>query len=238
MPAASTIALWQSLSAVGGRSLDAGQCSSLERYLDLLLEANRRVNLTRIRDRATAEIEHVADALTLLRYLPAAPSGVADLGSGGGVPGIVLAIARPDCRVTLIESIGKKAAFLRRVCDDLHLANASVLAERAETVGRGVHRETFEVVTARAVADLALLLEWSMPLVRVGGRLLAMKGPRVATELSACASLLQPLGASALRLHRVDVVELSGRCIVEVAKIGSTDSRYPPDPTRAGRRRR
>lgn len=236
VPDEPTIATWQSLSGMAGKALEAGQVAALGRYLDLLLEANRRVNLTRIRDRRSAEIEHVADALTLLRFLPAEPCEIADIGSGGGVPGIVLAIARPDCRVTLIESIGKKASFLELACRELGLSRVGVLAERAETVGRGERRERFDVVTARAVAEMATLLEWSMPLLRVGGCLLAMKGPRVTTELAGCERWLRPLGAARPVVRELDIPGLPGRRVVEVVKTAPTDSRFPPSPTRSRRR--
>lgn len=236
MPDEATIALWQTLFVVAGRTLEHGHVEHLDRFLELLLRANERMNLTRIRDRSSAEIEHVADALTLLRHLPRERCRLADIGAGGGVPGMVLAIARPDCSITLIESIRKKADFLRATANELRLVNTTVMCDRAETIGRSELRESFDVVTARAVAGLPTLLQWSMPLLRAGGRLLAMKGPKVADELPACRSLLRPLGAAEPCLHPVDVESLPGRCVVEVVKIASTDPRYPVSPTRARRK--
>lgn len=232
-----TIALWQSLAVRAGRSLDGVHVARLGQFLDLLLAANERMNLTRIRDRSSAEIEHVADALTLLRHLPRESVRLADVGSGGGVPGIVLAIARPDCSMALVESIRKKADFLKMAVAALSLNQATVICDRVESVGRSERRETFDVVTARAVAELPTLLEWSLPLLRVGGRLLAMKGPKVADELPACRSLLRPLGADEPNVHPVDVPQLPGRCVVEVVKTASTDPSYPSSPTRARRKR-
>src|SRR3954451_1106157 len=101
--------------------LSADQIARLSRYLDLLLEANQRMNLTRIADRAAAEVQHVGDALTVLPFLPKGTHELADVGSGGGVPGIPLAIARPDTRVTLLESTRKKANFLQEVVTKLSL---------------------------------------------------------------------------------------------------------------------
>src|SRR5207237_6190422 len=105
-------ALWDELAGRAGLSLTETQHSLLCRYLDLLLDANRRMNLTRITDRSVAEVQHVGDALTLLPLLPVGPHRLADVGTGGGVPGIPLAVARPDARVVLIESRKEKAAFL------------------------------------------------------------------------------------------------------------------------------
>src|SRR5205085_9631979 len=103
-----SIELWLRLSAAAGGSLDAVQQEKLSRYLDLLLEANRSINLTRITDRAAAEVQHVGDALTLLPFLPTDSFSLVDVGSGGGVPGIPLAIARPDAQVLPVESTKKK----------------------------------------------------------------------------------------------------------------------------------
>ena len=172
--------LWQRLAADAGRALDGEQVARLDRYLDLLLQANARTNLTRITGRADAQVRHVADALTLLRLLPAGPHRLADVGSGGGVPGIPLAIARPDADVTLVESTGKKADFLRDAASQLGLGNVGVFAGRAEAWAGG---PVFDVVTCRAVASLDKLLAWCQPLVADGGCLLAMKGPRLEEEL-------------------------------------------------------
>src|SRR5688500_1440653 len=111
--------LWNDLAARAGLTLTDDQHAQLSRYLDLLLDANQRMNLTRITDRAAAEVQHVGDALTLLPHLPPGEFRLADVGSGGGVPGIPLAIARPDARVMLVESTKKKAAFLKSAAAEL-----------------------------------------------------------------------------------------------------------------------
>jgi len=129
-------ALWQTLAQAAHIVLSPEQLASLHRYLDLLLEANASMNLTRIVDRSAAEVQHIGDALTLLPFLSTGPIQIADVGSGGGVPGIVLAIARPDATVCLIESTQKKARFLQIATVELKLSNVEVLSERAEAVGR------------------------------------------------------------------------------------------------------
>ena len=111
------------MAANAGRTLDASQHERLGQYLDLLLAANQTMNLTRITDRAAAELHHVADSLTVLPLLPQAEFRLADVGTGGGVPGIPLAIARPDAQVLLIESTRKKAAFLQSAIAELGLVN-------------------------------------------------------------------------------------------------------------------
>src|SRR4051812_498931 len=118
--------LWDDLGARAGVALSSDQHALLGRCLDLLLAANETMNLTRITDRAAAEVHHVADALTLLPFLPPGPHSLADVGTGGGVPGIPLAVARPDAQVLLVESTKKKAAFLRSAVEQLGLANVKV----------------------------------------------------------------------------------------------------------------
>src|SRR3954468_17773194 len=113
--------LWTTLATAANIQLIETQSALLSRYLDILLAANQTMNLTRITDRAQAELLHIADSLTLLKHLPPTPFSLADIGSGGGVPGIPLAIARPDARVLLIESTKKKAAFLRQAATELGL---------------------------------------------------------------------------------------------------------------------
>src|SRR3954464_8206573 len=113
--------LWNELAAQGEVALSPAQHDQLSRYIDLLLEANRRMNLTRIADRAAAEVQHVGDGLTVLPYLPKEAHRLVDVGSGGGVPGIPLAVARPDVSVVLVEATGKKAAFLAETAKALGL---------------------------------------------------------------------------------------------------------------------
>ena len=127
--------LWPTLARRANVELSPNQLAQLDRYLDLLLAANAKMNLTRITDRAAAEVQHVGDSLTLLPFLPPGQIRLADVGSGGGVPGIPLAIVRPDATVLLIESTKKKAAFLKQTIETLELKNASV-SESARRRGR------------------------------------------------------------------------------------------------------
>src|SRR5688572_20541126 len=197
--------LWNDLAARAGVTLSDEQHAGLSRYLDLLLEANARMNLTRITERAAADVQHVGDALTLLPFLPKGPHRMADVGSGGGVPGIPLAVARPDALVTLIESTKKKAAFLKDAVARLELANVTVLDQRAEDVGQSELRETFNVAVVRAVATTDWLAEWCLPLVQKGGKVLAMKGQRAAEELAAAARAIRLLNGGEPMVHPVEL---------------------------------
>jgi len=205
----------------------------LSRYIDLLLNANRRMNLTRIGSRDDAELLHVADSLTLLPHLPHGPHALADVGSGGGVPGVPIAIARPDARVSLIESTKKKASFLEEAAPALGLTNVTVDARRAEEVAHSPARETFDVAVARAVATLDWLAEWCLPLVKVGGRMLAMKGPKVQEELEAARRAARLVGGGEIDLHPVDLPGTTGHVIALIPKIRKTDPRYPRPATHA-----
>jgi 16S rRNA (guanine527-N7)-methyltransferase len=226
--------LWNDLAARAGLTLTDEQHAQLGRYLDLLLEANTRMNLTRITDRAAADVQHIGDALTLLPLLPKEAHRLADVGTGGGVPGIPLAIARPDARVVLIESTKKKAAFLSSAVESLGLKNVSVTDTRAEDAGQSpAFRETFDVVTARAVATLDWLAEWCLPLAKKGGKVLAMKGARAAEEVPAAAKAIKWLNGGEAVVHPVDLPGSEHRVIVEIPKRGKTDARFPRPATSA-----
>ncbi len=219
--------LWNQIAARAGVELSPQQIELLRRYLDLLADANSRMNLTRLTDRAQAELQHVADALTLLPFLPRDAHSLVEVGSGGGSPGIPLAIARPDVLVLLIEATKKKAAYLQSTVAALGLSNVTVSDQRAEDAGHGKYRGTFDVAVARAVGELVFITEWCLPLVKRGGRVLAMKGPRVREELPAVLAALKRLGGSTPVIHPVDLPGTENHLIVEIVKTGQTDSRLP-----------
>ena len=214
-------------------ALSSAQNDLLERYLDLLLAANEHMNLTGITDRATAKVVHLADSLTLLEYLGPPPGKLADIGSGGGVPGIPLAIARPDMQVVLIESTRKKAAFLDSAVAQLKLPNVRVLPQRAEEVAHGPRRESFDFVVVRAVAAMIWLAEWSLPLLKIGGKLLALKGPKSAGELPLPPRVLARLGGQTPLVHPSGRSDFAGHVIIEIPKSTPSDPHLPRDPTKA-----
>ncbi|MGF1634992.1 MAG: 16S rRNA (guanine(527)-N(7))-methyltransferase RsmG [Phycisphaerae bacterium] len=227
-------ALWNTLAADAGVALSAAQLAALARYLDLLIDANARMNLTRIVDRPSAEVRHVADALTLLRHLPVAAQSLVDVGTGGGVPGIPLAVARPDVAVTLVDATGKKCDFLRHAAAELGLNNVTVVHGRAETLGHGPLRASFDVAVARAVAHTAFLAEWLLPLVKPNGRALLMKGPKHAEELPEAAHALRLCGADVPHVDPVTTLPgVQGQVVVVLHKTRGTDYTLPRDPTRA-----
>lgn len=228
--------LWTQFAAAAGLTLSEERGALLGRYIDLLLEANAVMNLTRIEDRSGAEVLHVADALSLLPHLPRDGHRLVDVGSGGGVPGLPIAIARPDVSVTLVESTKKKAEFLSRAAGALGLGNVKVYADRAETLGRDFGRDAFDVATARAVGALNVLVEWCLPLVRKGGKFLAMKGARLNEELPASERAIRAMNGAHATVHPVELPGTEHHVILEITKIGKTDPKYPRSPADVKRR--
>lgn len=209
-----------------GIAFDDGDLVRLGAYLALLLDTNTRTNLTAIKDPDEAWTRHILDALTLLPIIAATDNPeprIIDVGTGGGVPGIPLAIVMPGARVALLEATGKKAAFLLETVHTLGLANVLVHHERAERFGhKKDQRESFDVVTARALGPLNVLCEFCVPLARPGGVVLAIKGQRADEELQDARHALGILGAKHLDTHQTP----TGRVVV-LEKTTRTPRPYP-----------
>jgi 16S rRNA (guanine527-N7)-methyltransferase len=178
------------------RAFSSERLSIAERYVELLATAGVERGLIGPREAPRLWDRHVLNCLALSTALPAEAS-VADLGSGAGLPGLVLAIGRPDLRVTLVEPLLRRATFLDEAVAELGLANVRVRRARAEELHG---QETFDVVTARALAPLDRLLGWGMPLVSAPGVLVAMKGSAAADEIRAAAGVVAKLGCEAPEL--------------------------------------
>lgn len=192
-----------------GVSLDDATLTKLGAFLALLLGMNEQVNLTAITEPAEAWSRHVLDALALVPLLADVPAGarLLDVGSGGGVPGLPLAIARPDLDVTLLDATEKKVAFLAATAAELGLSHVHAICGRAEEVDLGA---PFDVVTARAVAKLSTLLGWTAPFAKGGGRLLLIKGERADLELGEASKQLRRFRCEHLRTVRTP----TGRIVV------------------------
>jgi 16S rRNA (guanine527-N7)-methyltransferase len=202
----------------------------LQRYADLLLEWNRSVNLTGAR---TAEevAAQIADARRLQAMVWDGIKGVIDIGSGGGLPAIPLAIGLPTIEFTLLEANQRKCAFLEHVAGSLGLDNVTVAAGRAEDLGHNpTLREGFDRAISRAAARPAVLLELALPFVRTGGDLIAEVGPIDPRSLDEAARIL---GGGPPRLEHVPP---DGGMLLTVAKIGPTPARYPRRPGVPNRR--
>ena len=233
LPASYERALESGLAALG-LSLTPSARRAIDDHVRLLLAWTPAINLTSLRDPAEIATRHVLDSLSALPLLSGAGGrdGLLDLGSGGGYPGLPLAVAAPVARTLLVESIGKKARFLSTAVGALGLgARVAVAAERAESLARQpAHRERWPVVAARAIGDLAQLAELAFPLLSIGGRLIAWKRGDVAAELDAAARLLPRLGGGSIDVQPVRVPALQGHVLVVVTKRGATADEFPRDP--------
>jgi len=213
-----------------GIRLTAAQLAAFERYERELLEWNARINLTAIREPKQIRVIHFLDSLTCLCVMQGTPmERVIDVGTGAGFPGIPLKILYPKMRLTLVESVGKKANFCRHVVKNLGLEGVEVIQERAETVGQSpAHREKYDWALARAVAVLPVLSEYLLPLVRVGGAMLAMKGESGPAEAHASENAVRILGG---HLKKILPVTLPGvveeRYLVVIDKVAASPPGYP-----------
>lgn len=208
-----------------GVVLDAEAAERFNRYRDLLLAANEHVNLTRITDPDDVESRLFADSLSLLPHIAVTSTRLLDIGSGGGVPGLALAISRPDLRVTLLDATAKKVRFLAETADALGLDNVLALQGRAEELAHDRHhRERYDVVTARAVARLVTLVELALPFLAIGGRAILPKGSAAAEELAEARYAIGLFGGRARQLVET---EIEGTTLVVIDKRKPTPSAYP-----------
>jgi 16S rRNA (guanine527-N7)-methyltransferase len=227
------LAALHSGAALLGTPLDTEQQSKFATFLEMLLAANAEYNLTSVRDPETIVQRHFLESLALgreldRRLLLASESRALDLGTGAGFPGIPLRLAWPDLRISLLEATGKKAHFVEQVVAALGL-NATVLEGRAETLAREPRlRGTFDLVVARTVAALPVLIELALPFLKVGGTLAAMKGSRAGVELKESAAALVACGGEVIDyVPRIGSGPLG---VVLVQKRGITPDRYPRRP--------
>ena len=217
--------------AAWGLRLDEQWLARLEAYARLLAEYEE-ANVIGTRDFGRILLDHVLDSLSCYLFRPVADAGrLADVGSGGGLPGIPIKICVPGMGLTLIESTGKKARFLRRVVDELPLTGTEVVGGRVEDASRMVeHRGMYDVATARAVARLPVLAEYCVPLLKVGGWVVSMKGRLPDEELSEGERAAEKLGARVSELIRVPHLPEVGekeRRLVVIQKVRETPGKYP-----------
>jgi len=213
-----------------GLRLSRGQINALALYERELVDWNTRFNLTAIRDPQEIHTKHFLDSLTCVMALGERNLGrLIDIGTGAGFPGIPLKIVYPKLQVTLVESVGKKAEFCRHVVKVLDLKAVEVVQERVETLGQDpAYREQYDWAVARAVAILPALAEYLLPLVRVGGSMLAMKGESGPAEAHSAERALKILGGHLRQLLPVTLPGVAEeRYLVVIDKVAATPSGYP-----------
>ena len=231
-----------------GMRLTAEHTGLFQRYYEELVEWNRRFNLTTVVGYEEVQLRHFLDSLSCLLALPGwsrevvgcelpivcqpQPWQCLDVGAGAGFPGVPLKIVCPELRLTLLEATRKKVEFLLHLVDELGLKGVEVIWERAEALGRNPnYRERFDVVVARAVADLPVLSEFCLPFCRIGGRFIAQKGPEAEREVDEARLAMERLGG---RLREVKEIALPGqrqrRTLVVIDKVMPTPAAYPRRP--------
>lgn len=219
-----------------GICIPSGIESQFEIHGSMVIEWNQRLNLTRIPEEEMAE-KHFVDSLTLL-LVPEVERAhtVIDVGSGAGFPGIPLKIARPELTITLVDSLGKRVKFLDSVIKSLNLHGVSCYHRRAEEIGQDKeHREQYDVALARAVAPLVSLSEYLLPLVRVGGVMVAMKGPSGREEIPEAQRALTLLGGRVQNVIDTRLPSGDVRQLIVIEKVKGTPAQYPRRPGMAKR---
>lgn len=207
-------------------ALTGTQLDQLDAFARILVDYNQKVNLTAITDPEGIEDKHFLDSL-LFASQPEVAGKMVDVGAGAGFPGIVTKIYKPELELTLMEPTGKRVEFLKYACAQLGLTGVEFAKERAEEAARKVWRERFDLASARAVAGLPMLAEYCLPLVKVGGRFIAMKGPEADAEAKAAANALKKLGGRYEETRQFTLPDGSARGLVFCKKISQTPTVYP-----------
>lgn len=201
---------------------------------NIMLEQNKVMNLSAIRDESGVICRHFADSLTVAKHIPSGAK-VLDVGSGGGMPALPLAVARPDLHITALDATAKKTAYIASAAQKLGLSNISTICDRAEELGNDVkYREKFDVVCARAVAELRILAEWCVPFAKKDGLFIAMKGKNGVAELDYAANAVKTLLISLEKDDSFNLFDISAQNEADAArhifvfrKKAPTPSKYP-----------
>ncbi|NLT27485.1 MAG: 16S rRNA (guanine(527)-N(7))-methyltransferase RsmG [Dehalococcoidales bacterium] len=218
-----------------GVTLDSYQLNQFEIYYRNLVDWNERLNLTAITEAGEVQAKHFMDSLTLLPLIKGISMEslrIIDAGTGAGFPGIPIKIAMPDVKMALLEVTTKKARFLEHIITELQLSDIEVINERAEEAGhKSDYRESFDIVVSRAVAELAILAELTLPFCAVGGYLIAQKKGDIRLELENSLKAIEMLGGRLSSVDKVTVDELDDmRYLVIIQKISQTPQKYPRRP--------
>ena len=197
----------------------------------IMLEVNEQMNLTTITEYSQIILKHYLDSLTVSEYIPQ-NAEIIDVGCGAGFPSLPLAICRDDIKITALDSTAKRITYLQNTANKLGLTNLSGVAARAEAYGNdATHRESYDMAVARAVADLPVLCELCLPLVRQGGEFIAMKAAKGEDEFSRATNAIKKCGGDEETLIRADITadgnSFEKRCLIRVKKVAHTPKNYP-----------
>lgn len=211
-----------------------GVCFSVEqieqfyKYMNLLIEWNEKMNLTAITEPKEIILKHFIDSITILKYIDD-NSKLVDVGTGAGFPGVPLSIMNPTLKITLVDSLNKRLIFLQEVVKELNLKNIEIVHARAEEFGQNKnYREKFDIATSRAVANLATLSEYLVPLVKIGGKIISMKASNAKEEINDAQKAIEVLGGKIEKIEEFDLPESDiGRTIIIIDKNKCTPAIYP-----------
>lgn len=225
-----TIVQLKSLIQKSGLQMSESLITTIDKFVDIFIEKNKNINLVKVNDREEFLIKHIIDSLILDKYIDIKPgSQVADLGTGGGLPGLPLAIMHPDSRFTLVDSVQKKIRCVEEFASQLKLNNVTGLSDRLEDLGQNKkYRESFDIVFARALATLPVLLELAIPLVKTGGIFVAMKGPNYLEEASYSGNAMKQLKIESPDIKKYDLPEgLGSHYLLIFKKHRPASNAYP-----------
>ena len=212
--------------------LNEKQINQFNQYFTSLIETNKKVNLTRITEKDEVYLKHFWDSITPLFTFGSVLKGadtLCDVGAGAGFPSIPLKIMLPELKVTIVDSLGKRLNFLQGLITQLNLKNVTLVHGRAEDVGQNKqYREQFDVVTARAVANMAVLSEYCLPLIKESGNFIALKGPKAEDELKSAQKALKVLGGKVIAVKELKLPRSTEeRTLILIEKVQATPKKYP-----------
>lgn len=212
-----------------GISVSSDLIEKLEIYAKELKEWNEKINLTAITDDEGIAVKHFIDSLMLLKYVDIPEnSKIIDVGTGAGFPGLVIAAARPDVKVTLLDSTGKKLKVVNDIGEKMGLSNYEILNMRAEEAGqKKEYRELYDFATARAVAELRVLSEYCLPFVKQNGYFISMKGALADKEIENAFTALKTLSGKIEEKYSFNLCDAGERNIIKIKKISQIPTKYP-----------
>ena len=207
-------------------NIDDETQAKFSKYFDILVETNKYMNLTNITEHDEAYVKHFLDSLYVKNAIDLSSYTLCDVGSGAGFPSVPLAITNKNANVTIIDSLNKRVNFINNLAPELNLNNVKAIAKRAEDAKE--YRESFDYVTARAVARLNILLELCMPLVKLDGSFIAMKSGNIDEELDEAKKAIAILGGKVDKIIKYDLPDDYGsRTLVVIKKVKDTPLKYP-----------
>jgi 16S rRNA (guanine527-N7)-methyltransferase len=201
---------------------------NVKRFITALQAENEKHNLISRKSLPEDINKHIDDSLQIFSFIEMNDKKVADIGTGAGFPGLIMAMARPNMEMTLIESDQKKSTFLQQMVKELQLNNVTVIKNRVEEIGRDPNfRGNFDYCTSRAVTSVNVLLEYGIPLLKTGGKLLLWKGRNYKNELEQAEIALELLNAKVIESFHYTLMQDLDRTIVEIEKLAETPQKYP-----------